>query len=154
MRSEEKTSGKSPGRINFENVLQNDLERANEFYRNGQFKKFVLATQQVWQNCLREDRDAILELVEEMSSVSTVDPCSLGFENSENRQRDFRDQQRGVRENITGREEFLEYLQSNPHYTTGRSKFRKKKLGKWRRIFTILNNGLKERYFGGKEKLY
>lgn len=57
---------KSPGRINFENVLEKDLHRANELYRNGQFTKFMLTTQQIWANCLRADRDAILNYVESL----------------------------------------------------------------------------------------
>lgn len=136
------------GRINFENVLQDDLRQANQKYRSGNNQKFYLAIQTIWNNCMEADKEAIIELLKERN------------EDNENRKRtsilshedDQIDTRGDRRYGPLTEKQFKRMMNANPSYATGRNQFRDKKLNQWREAFELINEGLKRRYYGQKRQ--
>lgn len=134
------------GKINFEQVLQSDLQQANNLHRQGRITEFYLAIQTIWDNCLEGDREEIMKLVKERYEEQGK-THKYTIKNPEEEGIKTRRMTRPLNQ-----DRFLELVEADPNYATGRVELRENNLSEWREVFAIINQGLKLRYHGKKRE--
>lgn len=137
MNEDKKKTEYEAGRINFEQVLQSAIHKANQMYISGN-ARFPLAVQNIWDNCLEADKDAIMKMVKERREQRPDRNGSYA---------EMRKANKSVREKLRDPRTFLQFMSADINSFTGH---RLRHTGYYRSALQVINEGLKKRYYGKK----
>lgn len=122
------------GKINFEEKLKKDLNRASEKDNEGNLEGYARAIRSTWKDSYRMDKIAILDLLEDWLSKTGE---SLPY---------FK--------KLTSQNMFLKYIEADPETRDSKLFTQRRHYAVWDDIKKVIGEALRRQYHGGLKKIH